>query len=1355
MGDRSLRDLTLRVGGSLLIAASLALPLYAQNDPETSPRGAESTEAQRVLIDQARYWIERGRADLAERALNRLLEADPTNAEALLQYGLLEIGRDNVPAAQQRLQELRRAHPGDSARIGRLETAVRAGRIDPSDLERARRFAREGLYERAVEEYRRAFDGPPPEQYALEYYETMGGSPERRPQAIRGLRELAESTGREPRVMLSLGRILTYDEDTRREGIGILADLAGLPQVAEPARTAWREALTWMGPDPRNRALFERYRDRYPDDRQILAKLEEVRAAEVAARPAPPPPPDRHAEARVRGFQLLERGDLAGAAERFRFALQGRPNDADALGGLGTIRLREGDMQGARDLLGRAVRVSSAAARRWGDAHNSAFFWAGMEDAEKAREAGRLDEAERILTDLVRRGTGEQVLARAALGDILYRRGRLDAAEQQLAAALRLDADNLDAAIGLFNVYAAQGRTQEALDLADRIAADPRRVFDGYDAALAQVLRVQAAELARIGEADRAFDAFQRAIAADPVDPWVRLEFARFLARFGDIEQAHTLIDALVLDDRPTRDQLHAAAIFYDELSMYADALYVLDRIPEARHTEDIRALRQRVHFNAEIARSRALAEAGQTREAQRILDGLYRSAPQTPDNVGVIAGALADLGRHAEALRLSRQTVVRAADADDDATDAQLRYLGVLVRAGHEAEAAALVRQIKRRDNLSRGQWQTLRDSEVGLAVQQADRARSGGEFADAYDILYPHLADSPSDPTLLLALARVYASARYHREAQIIYATVLESDPANLEAIRGAVGAAVEAKDIETASALLDQGLRYHPNEPRLYFLIGEVARAQGDTRTATRALETAQQLRREQLEAKAAAAPPLVPDLPPNPFRSTGTHRGGLPVPQQVRPPPRPLFDQRNPFIRSSSDAGGGEPPLAVTRVAAADRSETADEERAALADAFSDVPQPIEVAQHPRDVYIPSFIDPALRRREDEDNLSRDIERSLAEVRRTTAPFFQSGAGLRTRSGDSGLDRLTEVTIPTKVSYSPTNFGTLTFSVVPTFVSSGSISSTPEQLRRFGTNVTDGPNEVDPGNQSDFGMGVALGFQVDDFSLDVGTTPLGFRLLNFVGGLSYAPRLSETAGLRLTLERRAVTDSLLAYAGAKDAKTGKVWGGVTRTGGRVDVDMDFGTMGAYAGAGAYVYQGTAVESNQMFEAGVGAFYRLIQRSDEELKIGANFTFFGFDKNRRHYTEGHGGYFSPQTFTSFAVPVEYVKEMGPYSFLIGGAIGIAHFNEDRVAYFPDNPGLQARAAAHRAADPSVRIFHEGQTKTGVGFNLHGQLEYEVDTDLAVGAGASFDSAADWFEGSAMLYLKRTFGEVGPRRR
>ena len=50
--------------------------------------------------------------------------------------------------------------------------------------------------------------------------------------------------------------------------------------------------------------------------------------------------------AQQRGLQALARGDLAGADPLLARAARARPDDADALGGLGLLRLREGTWPG-------------------------------------------------------------------------------------------------------------------------------------------------------------------------------------------------------------------------------------------------------------------------------------------------------------------------------------------------------------------------------------------------------------------------------------------------------------------------------------------------------------------------------------------------------------------------------------------------------------------------------------------------------------------------------------------------------------------------------------------------------------------------------------------------------------------------------------------------------------------------------------------------------------------------------------------------------------------------------------------------------------------------------------------------
>src|SRR3546814_8493481 len=74
------------------------------------------------------------------------------------------------------------------------------------------------------------------------------------------------------------------------------------------------------------------------------------------------------------------------------------------------------------------------------------------------------------------------------------------------------------------------------------------------------------------------------------------------------------------------------------------------------------------------------------------------------------------------------------------------------------------------------------------------------------------------------------------------------------------------------DVCSSDLDRALEWYPREPRLYYLVGEVARAQGDMSTARRALETAQAVREQEIAvATTSMASPAGRTLPPNPFRN----------------------------------------------------------------------------------------------------------------------------------------------------------------------------------------------------------------------------------------------------------------------------------------------------------------------------------------------------------------------------------------------------------------------------------------------------------------------------------------------------
>jgi cellulose synthase operon protein C len=244
--------------------------------------------------------------------------------------------------------------------------------------------------------------------------------------------------------------------------------------------------------------------------------------------------------------------------------------------------------------------------------------------------------------------------------------------------------------------------------------------------------------------------------------------------------------------------------------------------------------------------------------------------------------------------------------------------------------------------------------------------------------------------------------------------------------------------------------------------------------------------------------------------------------------------------------------------------------------------------------------------------------------------------QSGLQLRSRDGDAGLDQMLEVQTPLSYNFAPGEIGSFSFTATPTYISSVTFNNDEVQLRRFGRNAVSNTGAVaSPGDINDSGIALSAGFNAGWIQAELGVTPLGFLFTNPVGGITSRPKLSEAVTLRFTIEQRAVMDSVHSYAGFTDTRNGVTFGGVVKRGGSLGIEVDTGDFGAYANAGFYQFEGQRVEDNRSIEGNMDAYIRIIERPDEELKIGGNVSFFGYEENLRHFTLGHGGYFSPQSY------------------------------------------------------------------------------------------------------------------------
>lgn len=395
---------------------------------------------------------------------------------------------------------------------------------------------------------------------------------------------------------------------------------------------------------------------------------------------------------------------------------------------------------------------------------------------------------------------------------------------------------------------------------------------------------------------------------------------------------------------------------------------------------------------------------------------------------------------------------------------------------------------------------------------------------------------------------------------------------------------------------------------------------------------------------------------------------------------------------------------------------------------------------------------------------DDTLEMQIDRNLRMVEMQSSPTLIAGLGFRGHSGDQGLNRLNEFGVPIEGSFSPWFTGTARLAVIPVRLDANGAVSTGE-LGEFGANpllAARGAPLVGSGDQTATGVGILGSYSYRDLSGQFGTSPLGFPVTNLIGNVAYTPKFfSDTLSVRLEGLRQPVTDSLLSYAGthaslaAANALTNNAfgsngtWGGVVKTGGRATIYYDDQSFfGAYGGAGLASLTGTNVADNSAIDALLGAYFRPWKTDDWALRVGVSLFYASFDKNLSGFTFGQGGYFSPQNYEALTFPVEYTGHARDWSWLASVALGVQHFNADSSPIFPNNPFAQTALAS--AAPNSA--FLAGQSETGPAFNFKGQLEYQIDPTLAVGASASLDNANNYVEGIGKLYLRKTFNWFEP---
>lgn len=1049
-----------------------------------------------------------------------------------------------------------------------------------------------------------------------------------------------------------------------------------------------------------------------------------TRTATSAAKPAVPKPAapkpvapvrsaaDQLGEERLAAFGALDRGDLKDAARRFERIIARAPNDTDALGGLGVVRLRNGSFAEARTLLERASRGGRG--DRWAQALASARFYGDLKTARDDLAAGRVAQAQATAEQLTRSNFADREPANQLLANIYERQGRYEEASALYGKAAQ-----------------ASGITQQTSRNLQVSAA-----------------RTQARQAVSDGRVAEAQQLFTRALVLDPNDPWMRYDYARFLIQQQRPTEAAAV--AAPLFQATSAEGLYAGALYSSELGQVATAESLIDRIPSQQRTPEMVSFALGVKTDAAIARVRAMAAQGQQAAALQGLRQIAATPGISAAKLAAVASAFNDLGDTASATQYAQHALA----AGPDTAESYEPIVRILAAAGQDSFALSAVQRASELAGASPQGQRTVARLNGVLAASQADRLRLAGQYAPAFDLLQNAWNAAPNNVDILSALGRLYQSGGMQPQAARTFQMVLATEPTNRGARLGLIDTAAAAGEYALAEQTLAAAMQANPNDYEVFLSAARLEQARGHKGTALKYLKQAQLLYTAQagnLAGGFGSANPFAGRTTNNPFAAAaapapvnpfalGSGRSNVvyTAPALQMPAPQPGMPAQ--AMGNQMALNSGLPYPAATAVPTFGASSAA----AAPQTASTFQPGGFQsggMAQAGPGVAIG---DPVLR------NIQRDMQ-TLAEG---SEPRAEMVTDFRSRSGEKGLSQLKEVGATATVSTGlaggrvfatahalaldagrPTGSGLARFGHNPTAEAQAIVDKVPSVL----TQAT---------SQHKSGVALSAGYKSDWVNVDVGTTPLGFYKHHVTGGVEVTPQLSQHVSARVWANRRPVTDSVIAYAGTIDPVTGGFWGAVMKSGGGASVSYDKDGTGAYADGSYYHYDGTLVPDNHGMQFNVGGYLRLIQGRESSLTVGINGNYQKYKDNQNFFSYGQGGYFSPQSFMSVSFPLRYALRRPLFDITAGVTPGFQSYEQGASPLYPTDRLGQSVLDSLKARNADVRARFDDESQSGFGVAAEGSAYYSVSNSMKIGGDLNLNTFGAYNELRASIGIKQSLG-------
>ncbi|TCP10629.1 tetratricopeptide repeat protein [Crenobacter luteus] len=1273
-----------RLAPFLILGALAAPAVHAAVDP------AEA------LLSQARRWQSLDRHDLAQQALDKLLRIAPDHPDGLAQLALLQLRTMRRAEAAATLARLKRLHPGHQG-IARVEQQHRllAG-ADQSRLLAARALARSGKVDAAIAAFDALYRGRPPEgEMALEYWRLVARS-ERNgwARAHAGLSALVRDFPDNRRYRLALAELYLDKPPAPAKLFAELKTLSVHPDSRSQALGVWRRALLQERLDSMQRGAFVAYLREVPDDDAVkdhLAALE-GEAAKLRALLADPA-----YRARLDAAALLDQNRLAEAEAKLDRARTRYGGEPDVLGGYGRLREKQGRYDEAIDLYRQAAAKDSDKAA-WQARIANARLARQLQLAERAEAAGELDKAWAMLAEAARIKP-RSVDLKVAEGRLLARRGERSGASAAYRTALKMDPGSGAALAGLVELSLAAGGAEEAERLLSSLAPARRKAFGrAYAAAQARVERERAERLLAAGRHEEAIAALQRAVAAEPQDPWHRFALANAHVAAGEAVRGERLLRELA--DAPGADgeALYAYALFGARIGQDRAALDALQRVAPVQRSDGMQALQRRLWLRETLRLASAELAAGRPARAGQRLDEAERQLAGDAEAMAGLARGWLALGRPERALALSARL-----STSQPTPASTLRHADLLLDMDRDDEVRALLARLPA-EGLAREDAEARAGLLAALAARKAERLYRDGDQDGARVVLETALAEAPNDARLLRELAAIdIAQARWPDAASRLDAAQRRA-PGDDEVRLLRVDLDRLSGRLEAARSGIEQLLAEAPGRSVDFRLrVIDRLEAMGEADAARAALV--------RLAGAAAPTPRLWA------YAARQARRDNL--------PDLALRRYRNGLASAPAATPFGEVPLASRP--------------------WSMLPGGAAVAADAGDALPSLGAGPLLPvASETADRVA--LHEAYAELLDRRTGGVQTGIELTGRkSGTAGQSSLRMAQAPLVVTIPARDEGRVFLRAEPVTMSVGTLSPDDGYSRdRFGSILLCGDEAARracaarAGEQRATGVAFGVGYENVRWRADVGTTPIGFAVEDVVGGVRYSGDLGQLY-YSVDASRRPLTSSVLTYAGTTDPASGQTWGGVRATGAAFGLGYDRGgAFGVWSNFGYHWLDGRNVKDNDRLTAMAGIYWRVVDAPTARMTVGLNSINFWFRENLSEFTLGHGGYYSPQRYNSLSLPVSYAGRGERLSYVLRGSVSVSNSREKDAPFFPNDPERQ------RAAGNPV---YAGSSGWGSGASLGGLFEYQLAPKWVLGGRVELDYSEFYQPGRVGLYLRYSF--------